>query len=200
MDDYYHWETDDHNQFAQNLFLDLLEYEGVSDTHYEELFEAIGLSANELEGNLTSSDLDGSVLTLQAAVEDAWPIVEFTNASGQNTLMFQRPDLQWKVLEWNQKLGAIMTLRDTAHVACHGYSYGQIDVSDPNLGEDIVVFSNQTSRDSFSEWKILLPEMLGSMTDVSSIRTGFYWGGLPPTGHTQDLKYLTYLKSYNFQP
>ena len=200
VEDLDYWDIDDHNQFAQNLFLDLLEYEGVSDTHYEELFEAIGLSANELEGDLTSSDLDGSVLTLQAAVEDAWPIVEFTNASGQNTLMFQRPDLQWKLLESNQKLGAIMTLRDTSHVACHGYSYGQIDVSDPDLGEDIVVFSNQTSRDSFSEWKILLPEMLGSMSDVSSIRTGFYWGGLSPTGHTQDLKYLTYLTSQNIEP
>lgn len=200
VDDLDYWDVNDRNQFAQNLFLDLLEYGGVSDSHYEELFKAFGMSAKVLGGDLTSSVLDESVLTLQAVVEDAWPIVEFTHSSGQNTVIFQRPDLQWKVLESNQKLGAITTLRDTAHVACHGYSYGQIDVSDPDLGEDIVVFSNQTRRDSFSEWKILLPERLGSMADVSSIRTGFYWGGLPPTGHTQDLKYLTYLTSHTPQP
>lgn len=198
VDDLEYWDVNDRNQFAQNLFLDLLEFEGVSDSHYDQLFMACAMSSKVLDGDLTSSELAGNVLTLQAAVEDAWPIIEFTNASGQNTLIFQRPDLQWKMLESKEKLGAITTYRDAAHVPCHGYSYGQIDISDPNLGEDVLVFSNQTRRDSFSEWKILLPDMMAPLAEYSSIRAGFYWSGLPPTGHTQDLEYLTYLNSCDF--
>ena len=196
VDDLDYWDVNDRNQFAQNLFLDLLEYEGVSDSHYDQLFRACGQSSIVLDGEWTSSDLAGNVLTLQAEVGDAMPIIEFTNSSGLNTVIIQRPDLQWKMIESKEKLGAITTLRDTTYVPCHGYSYGQIDVSDPSLGEDIVIFSSRTKRESFSEWKIQLPEVLGSVADVSSIRAGFYWGGLPPTSHTQDLKYLTYLKSY----
>ena len=54
---------------------------------------ACAMSSKVLDGVLTSSELAGNFDT-SGAVEDVWPIIEFTNASGQNTLMFQRPDLQ----------------------------------------------------------------------------------------------------------
>lgn len=195
MEDSY-WDVSDQNQFSQNLFLDLLELNGVSDSLYDQLLRQYGVTASDLSACSNSTNCDGKVLTIRASVDEAWPIVEFTTVEGKSTLLLQLPDLKWRVFESESQLGAIMTRRDTTYVPCHGYSFGQLDIADSESGADIDVYLSQIRRNQFSEWNILLPESLASLADSSSIRTGFYWSGGKPTGHTQDLKYLTYMNSF----
>ncbi len=197
IEDSAYWDVNDKNQFSQSLFLDLLELHGVSDLLYDQLFRQYCFTASDLSGRVCSTDFDGKVLTIRASVEEAWPIVEFTDSKGKSTLLLQLPNLEWRVFVSESQLGAIMTRRDTTYVPCQSYSFGQLDIAGSESGADIVVFLSQIRRNQFSEWNILLPESLTLLADSSSIRTGFYWSGGEPTGHTQDLKYLTYMNSFH---
>ena len=195
------WEMEDLNQFAQNRFLDMVELEGPTDNAYLRLFEAC--SVEELGFSIEKPTLEvsetGVVLSVRTPKRQAYPIVEFTSGMDEHLVVLQLPNRQWRVYELSAPLGAITTPRDASYNQCLDYQFSQVDVSDESAGVQNVVYSNEEVRDGTASWSILLNNVDVNWEGLSHCRSGFYWGGLTPTGHTQDLKYLTFLSSASIE-
>ena len=113
---------------------------------------------------LTSSELDRrGADTSSRSRRMRGPSSSLTNASGQNTLDVSTSwTCSGRCWSRTKNLGRSTTCYETADMC--GLSRLQLwsnrHIRSSNL--EHLVFSNQTRRDSFSEWKILKPEILDS--------------------------------------
>lgn len=195
-----YWEREDLWQFAQDQFIDKLLYTGIiKGEHFNELWSNPVLG--EFEGGKSKFTVENDGEFLEISIvnipDGAFPILEFSGSTlePENTILIaQKESMEWSVTELNQAFEFIGNRTDSLYVACHRAAQGFVlpEKSDDYSGVD--VWEKHSYKGGNRMASLRIPEALFE-TGGEVSRVGFYIKNPLPTGHTQDLKYITYMRS-----
>ena len=192
------WEQEDLWQFAQDQFIDEILSGNSAASNFEELWTAPELEDFDITQTqcLVEQHNGCHQIAIVDFPEGALPLIEISKSSlePETAMILQTEGKGWVIAKLGEEFEFIGNRTDSLYSVCHTAAQGFVLPEKPDEFGGVDVWENHNFNGGNRVTSLRIPEALFEAGGEVS-RIGFYIKNPLPTGHTQDLKYITYMRS-----
>ena len=192
------WEQEDLWQFAQDQFIDEILSGNSAASNFEELWTAPELEDYDIAQTqcLVEQHNGYHQITIVDFPEGAFPLIEISKSTleHETAMILKVEGKGYKIAELGAEFEFIGNRTDSLYSVCHTGAQGFLLPEKPDEYNGLDVWENHSFDGGNRVTSLRISEALFE-AGSEVIRVGFYIKNPLPTGHTQDLKYITYMRS-----